>query len=122
VIFDDDAGYVIDFDLMRKEGALYVSGYNHSAFGAYRHKDAHAGKKMRKEHDVWALMQMSKEYFANHDGIDNVTEISGLVKYFEEGEHKVSNGEQAGHGEATGSPVRVSTSDTPVDQLQNMQI
>jgi serine/threonine protein kinase len=122
LIFDNGAGYVIDFDLMREEGGLYVSGYNHSAFGAYRHKDAHAGNKMQKEHDFWALMQMSKEYFADHDGIDNVTEISGLVQYFEESECEISNGQKAGHDEATGSPVRVSTSDIPVDQLQNMRV
>jgi serine/threonine protein kinase len=122
LIFDNDAGYVIDFDLMRKEGGLYVSGYNHSAFGAYRHKHAHAGKVMQKEHDFWALMQMSKEYFADHDGIDNVTDISGLVQYFEENGCKISNGQTAGHDEATGSPVRVSTSDIPVDQLQNMRV
>jgi serine/threonine protein kinase len=122
LIFDKDDGYVIDFDLMREEGGLYVSGYNHSAFGAYRHKNALAGNKMQKEHDFWALMQMSKEYFADHDGIDNVTEISGLVQYFEESECEISNGEQAGYNEATGSPVRASTSDIPVDQLQNMRV
>ena len=122
LIFNDDAGYVIDFDLMRKEGGLYVAGYNHSAFGAYRHKDAHAGNKMQKEHDLCALMQMSKKYFAHHDGIDNVSDISGLVQYFEESECEVSKGEQARHDEATGSPVRASTRDIPVDQLRNMQV
>jgi hypothetical protein len=88
-IFDDDAGYVIDFDLMREKGGLYIARYNHSAFGAYRHKDAHAGNKMQKEHDFWSLMQMSKEYFANHDGIDNVTDILVILIYMLPAPHRI---------------------------------
>ena len=80
LLFWEDCGYVIDFDLMRKDGESYVAGYNHKDFSDYRHADARARAEMKREHDVWALKQMSKEFFDVPD-IDGST-ISDLISYF----------------------------------------
>jgi serine/threonine protein kinase len=63
VLFTGERGYVIDFDLSRKEGGLYVSGYNSVDFPEFRHKGAVGGKQMWKIHDVYALIAMSKAFF-----------------------------------------------------------
>jgi hypothetical protein len=110
LIFSGNEGYVIDFDLMRQENHPYVSGYN-SDFRPYRHKDANANAEMKKEHDVWALAQMSKEYFDFPEKVidaDEVTEVSKLLEYFEKTDVTVKNlpPDASFTEDATGTPVR----------------
>jgi serine/threonine protein kinase len=110
LIFLGKEGYVIDFDLMREENYPYVSGYN-SDFRPYRHKDAYANAEMKKEHDVWALAQMSQEYFNIPEkaiDLDEIREVSKLLEYFEKNDVAVKNLPPDAHfsEDATGSPVR----------------
>jgi serine/threonine protein kinase len=82
LIFSGESGYVIDFDLMRKEDVKdveYVSGYN-SDFPPYRHPHTRAGEKMKKEHDVWALARMTASFFGiEAAGNVSITELQSLV-------------------------------------------
>ena len=77
LIFSDDACYVIDFDLMRKENELYVSGYN-GEIPTYRHSDATSFNEMKKAHDVWALAQMTMTFF-DIGSLENCQTVSDLL-------------------------------------------
>ena len=79
-------GFVIDFDLSRKEGELYVKGYNYVDFTEFRHKDARAGHPMQKEHDVYSLCQMSKAFFDIGSHFDGVQTIEALIDQFQTNE------------------------------------
>jgi hypothetical protein len=66
---------------------------------------------MKKEHDVWALAQMSQEYFNIPEkaiDLDEIREVSKLLEYFEKNDVAVKNPPPAAHfsEDATGSPVR----------------
>lgn len=81
LVFSADNGYVIDFDLTRKVGGRYVSKYNHDDFVNYRHESAKAGQVMQKEHDVWALMKMTDEFFEVGMALEQMTsEFLGVVQ------------------------------------------
>ncbi len=82
LIFLDEYGYVIDFDLMRKENDRYVSGFNNTAFREYRHKKAKAGKKMKMKNDVWALACMTRTFFDTTAAAENCTTVSDLLALF----------------------------------------
>ena len=85
IIFgDDDDGYVIDFDLSREEGQLYVKGFNHDDFKTFRHPNARERTPMKKEHDLHSLRQLSKMFFdlTTHD-IDDMS-IEKLLNFFQD--------------------------------------
>lgn len=114
LIFSGSEGYMIDFDLMRKEGEPYVLGYNHSDFIKYRHPDAKAREEMKKTHDVHALAMIGIEYFgtdendlASYYAATSITSIEELVKFFEsyalEPSHAVTAADSL---DASGSPYR----------------
>lgn len=107
LVFSGDGGHVIDFDLTREDGQQYVSGYNHKDFCRYRHKKARSQGKMAKEHDVWALTQMSKEFFVVSDDFTAVS-VSELFEYFShhDVELRASKVERENWDAATGSPDR----------------
>lgn len=102
LIFSGDMGRVIDFDLTRNEGNPYVSGYNINF--PYRHEKARPGEKMAKEHDVWALKQMSKDFFDMPDDISAVSSPTDLAACFNQ-DVKLK-AEVVKTGEATCSPNR----------------
>lgn len=123
LIFSGSDGNVIDFDLMREQGQPYVSGYNRD-FPPYRHSGAGAGKPMKKEHDFWALVQMSKEYFDLPDNWQ-VENLSGLLSYFEGNQVKLKDTPRSWtswEAEATGSPARDDIDITVDLPLQAMDI
>jgi len=101
-------GYLIDFDLSRKIGASYVSGYNNEDFTEYRHRDARAGHKMRKEHDIHSLREMSKMFFDCRQADINDYSINQLIRFFESDSSTVSPNilDEAGENEASGSSQR----------------
>lgn len=82
LLFSEEYGLVIDFDLMRKEGGEYVLGYNQRDFAPYRHSDARARTPMKKEHDIHALVQLSKEYFVLPSDW-NKTTILEMIEFFD---------------------------------------
>lgn len=64
VLFDSEGGgYVIDFDLSRKLGGVYVRGYNYIDFQEFRHEGAREGQHMSKDHDLHSLHEMSYFFF-----------------------------------------------------------
>jgi tRNA A-37 threonylcarbamoyl transferase component Bud32 len=112
-IFDKQSacGWVINFDLTRKVDSVYVNGYNHQSFVFFRHKDAKAGLKMKTEHDVHFLKQLSKSYFGLKDeAIDEVENVSDLISFFERDEFEISNSE-GWHDDITPS---VATTNSPI--------
>ena len=104
LIFSGEDGYVIDFDLMRKENVRYVSGYDNAAFPEYRHREAMAGEKMKKEHDVWALACMTKIFF-DITAAEDCTTLSDLKAVFVNPRVKPIEAEMV-DSNATGSPER----------------
>ena len=81
LIFSGEVGHVIDFDLTRKENERFVRRYNHEDFASYRHTDARAGLPMKKEHDVWALSAMTREFFGFDVSLSEYT-IEVLIQVF----------------------------------------
>lgn len=90
-IFDEERGWVLDFDLTRKVDQRYVSGYNHEDFRFFRHENAKAGLPMKKDHDVWSLKQLSKSYFGLDRELDDFRTVSHLVKFFEDEDLQITN-------------------------------
>ena len=81
LVFSEDEGYIIDFDLMRQEGGLYVRGYNHLDFVQYRHPEARAQTEMKRTHDVHALAMIGIEYFgAENSTLENVSKSATTVQ------------------------------------------
>ena len=58
---EQDAGYLVDFDLADKEGTRYPDSYN-SASIAERHPTAWRGNPRRYIHDIHALQKLIKKY------------------------------------------------------------
>mmetsp|Transcript_29934 Transcript_29934/g.82147 ORF Transcript_29934/g.82147 Transcript_29934/m.82147 type:complete len:599 (-) Transcript_29934:57-1853(-) len=88
LVFSRDEGYLIDFDLMRPEDELYVRGYNHVDFVAYRHPDAQAHQGMKKTHDVHALAMIGLEYFFRDDDsaiskAAKIDTVESLIQFFD---------------------------------------
>lgn len=66
LVFTDQKGYIIDFDMMRKHNeGCYVAGFNarHETLARYRHKGALPEQKVNIEHDLFALKVMTLEFF-----------------------------------------------------------
>ena len=108
MIFTGTTGYLIDFDLTRKEGENYVKGYNHQDFSLLRHPNALACRPMYRAHDVWSLIRMTGIFF---DGIDvsrlKVDTASTLINLLERSDSvKLRDADPAVAGEATSSPCR----------------
>ena len=61
-----------------------MNRYNHTDFAPYRHKDARAGQSMQKEHDVWALMKMTEEFFDIDLSESKPKTIEKLIQVFTE--------------------------------------
>jgi serine/threonine protein kinase len=101
--FSDDAGYVIDFDLMRKENELYVSGYN-GEIPRYRHSDAKPFNEMKKAHDVWALAQMTMTFF-DIGALENCQTVADLLLVVNYTSVQPKPAENLDSG-ASGSPTR----------------
>ena len=114
LIFSGSEGYIIDFDLMRKEGEPYVLGYNHSDFDKYRHTDAKAQQEMKKTHDIHALAMVGIEYFGTDDNDlfsqyagRQITSIEDLMQFFESSAgERIEAGTPADSLDASGSPCR----------------
>jgi len=85
VVFDDqDGGYVIDFDLSRKEGQQYVSHLLHSQFRRFCHPNAFPGRQMEKHHDVHALRAMSCYCFSLEEDVLISFDLKDLIQKFTE--------------------------------------
>ena len=107
VIFSEQAGHVIDFDLTRKEGEPYVSRYNYADFAAFRHYGAQAGKAMVKEHDVWSLVKMTETFFDIDFAGTVHTTVNDLIHAFMEAQTcELRNPDADIVNEATSSPQR----------------
>ena len=81
----DNNGFVIDFDLSRKEGDCYVRGYNHADFDEFRHEGAKAGAAMKKDHDLYSsLRKMSSVFFdlQQEDELIDHLNLDGLINFF----------------------------------------
>lgn len=103
-----DQGYVIDFDLSRKEGEHYVQGFNYKDFKKFRHKDAKELMPMKKEHDLHSLRQMSEHFFdLGSYKIDALT-LEKLIEFFQDNVDLAPNSGFMGDESATGSPLRKS--------------
>jgi serine/threonine protein kinase len=90
VLFDERKGYVIDFDLSRKEDTPYVKGFNYDSFQEYRHADAKERKPMKKEHDLHSLRKMSNEFFVlTSHNIDVAATMKELIQFFRDHEHDI---------------------------------
>jgi serine/threonine protein kinase len=86
MLFFKEEGYIIDFDLMKKEGEPYVKGYNYDEFVKYRHPDTMSKKLvMEKKHDIHALVAIGTEYFGDKidsDKLRKTSSIDGLIEFF----------------------------------------
>jgi len=99
-------GYLIDFDLSRKVGSGYVSGYNYEPFSSTRHRNARAGEAMEKEHDIHSLREMSKMLF-DCESLDlNSYSIDNLIDTFQSNSFSPRVSVEDGDTEASGSPQR----------------
>ena len=58
---DKSQAWIIDFDLADKENAPYPDTYNPLHINE-RHKDARAGNKRKKDHDIYAFQVIHKRY------------------------------------------------------------
>ena len=106
-IFSGAVGFVIDFDLTRKQGEPYVNGYNHKDFAPFRHPEARACQPMCQAHDVWSLTEMTKTFFdIDLSGLTTGT-VSELLQVFSSSDAvKLRDADEAVVAEATGSPPR----------------
>ena len=120
LIFSENNGHVIDFDLTRKEGNLYTSGYNHDDFVRYRHTGARANEKMEKVHDVFALTKMTTKFFEVDPPHVQPETIEDLIEFFSgtAGNARPHPDDVAKEdtNEATGSPKEVNRG--PATKLQ----
>ena len=84
VIFNNNnQGFVIDFDLTRKQGERYVEGFNYNDFQDFRHMEAQGGYPMLQEHDVYSLCQMSQLFFDLEFCWDDINTIHDLLNEFQ---------------------------------------
>lgn len=85
-LFNGDNGYLIDFDLSRKEGENYVAAYNSRDFRCCRHDDAQRNEPMKKDHDLFALIHMTRYFFRLQGGYDRIIhtlKLDALINLFE---------------------------------------
>ena len=100
-------GYVIDFDLSRKVGGTYVSGYNYGDFKEFRHDEAKPYGEMKKDHDLHSLRRMSDYFFDLEDSVVDYLDLDGIIDFFRNNSirpRKVDFGEM--DYKASGSPNR----------------
>mmetsp|Transcript_44403 Transcript_44403/g.106975 ORF Transcript_44403/g.106975 Transcript_44403/m.106975 type:complete len:443 (-) Transcript_44403:28-1356(-) len=79
----NENGFVIDFDLSRKESQPYVQKFNWEDFKEFRHDDARPCKPMKKIHDIHSLCRMSCYFFdLNNHPMPDDGDLEGLVEFF----------------------------------------
>lgn len=57
IIFGTDTAWIIDFDICNRVNASYPEDYNHINIPE-RHREARANMPMKKEHDVYSLIEL----------------------------------------------------------------
>ncbi|CAJ1938780.1 unnamed protein product [Cylindrotheca closterium] len=101
-----NSGFLIDFDLLRKENKPYVRGFNFADFEDFRHPDAKPCKQMKKIHDVHSLYQISHYFFdLSKKPIQEGITLKGLIAHFKANEKLPVNAVEESK-DSSGSPNR----------------
>ncbi len=82
MVFNDDAGSLIDFDFCRvvSDSTRYCSGYSHHL--EERHVDARANNCMRIEHDVYSMVYVCRKFFSGiPDSCHSCNSLSLLIDW-----------------------------------------
>lgn len=89
LVFQDDSGYVIDFDFAREAGEDYIHDFRREGgLEAFRHPDAEGSRPMKKIHDLHSLRQISTYLFdlspAECEEIDRCDSLEDLSQWFQQ--------------------------------------
>lgn len=80
VIFGNENAWIIDFDICDKENALYPVDYNHNNISE-RHSGARAQLPMKKDHDIYSLIQLIKTSSVGLGVHGNLSEIIDQLRF-----------------------------------------
>lgn len=84
LVFTESEGYLIDYDLARKEGTPYPESYQR--IESYRRIDAVATRKMKKIHDRFSLAKVISNFFPESTALcallnNEDIELSACIDY-----------------------------------------
>ena len=84
LVFTSERGYLIDFDLSRKEGSLYPSEYCYKY--DVRHPEALPGREMKKIHDRYSISYLIEHHLqgATESILDIHSPLSEVIKEIKE--------------------------------------